>query len=179
MMLRLNLLPWRERQRRAAVRRFKLAVLATVLFAFCGVMLLDHLARQRLQNQVLAIAQSQVMLQGQQAELARIDALRERREAIQAQSSALARLWADQGLPLVVFAEFERAMPEGLNLSELTLQDNRVQVLGLAASPAVLAQLMRELEQSAVLQGLELKRLRNVPAGEEFLLLAQVPVTWS
>ncbi|MBF8733377.1 PilN domain-containing protein [Pseudomonas guariconensis] len=178
-MLRLNLLPWRERQRRAAVRRFKLAVLATVLFAFCGVMLLDHLARQRLQNQVLAIAQSQVMLQGQQAELARIDALRERREAIQAQSSALARLRADQGLPLVVFAEFERAMPEGLNLSELTLQDNRVQVLGLAASPAVLAQLMRELEQSAVLQGLELKRLRNVPAGEEFLLLAQVPVTWS
>lgn len=179
MMLRLNLLPWRERQRRAAVRRFKLAVLATVLFAFCGVMLLDHLARQRLQNQVLAIAQSQVMLQGQQAELARIDALRERREAIQAQSSALARLRTDQGLPLVVFAEFERAMPEGLNLSELTLQDNRVQVLGLAASPAVLAQLMRELEQSAVLQGLELKRLRNVPAGEEFLLLAQVPVTWS
>ena len=179
MMLRLNLLPWRERQRRAAVRRFKLAVLASVLFAFCGVMLLDHLARQRLQNQVLAIAQSQVVLQGQQAELARIDALRERREAIQAQSSALARLRADQGLPLVVFAELERAMPEGLNLSELTLQDNRVQVLGLAASPAVLAQLMRELEQSAILKGLELKRLRNVPAGEEFLLLAQVPVTWS
>lgn len=178
-MLRLNLLPWRERQRLAAVRRFKLAVLASVLVAFCGVMLLDHMARQRLQSQELAIAQSQALFQEQQAELARIDGLRERREAVQAQTSALARLRADQGLPLVVFAELERAMPEGLSLSELTLQENRVQVLGLAASPAVLAQLMRALEQSAVLQGLELKRLRNVPAGEEFLLLAQVPVSWS
>lgn len=98
-------------------------------------MLLDHMARQRLQSQELAIAQSQALLQEQQAELARIDGLRERREAVQAQTSALARLRADQGLPLVVFAELERAMPEGLSLSELTLQENRVQVLGLAASP--------------------------------------------
>ena len=178
-MLQLNLLPWRERQRLAAVRRFKLGVLASVLFAFCGVMSLDHLARQRLQSQAFAIAQSQGALQARQVELARIDGLREQREAVQVQSSALARLRADQGLPLEVFAEFERAMPEGLNLSELSLQDNRLEVLGLAASPAVLAQLMRELERSAVLQGLELKRLRNLPAGEEFLLVAHVSVTWS
>lgn len=178
-MLRLNLLPWREQKRRAAVRRFKLAVVASVVFALCGVMLLDHLARQRVQDQALAITQRQASLQALQTEIAHTEALREQREVIQAQSAALARLRASQGQHLALFAELERAMPDGLSLSELTLQEGRLQVLGLAATPAVLAQLMRDLEASAVLQGLELKRLRNLPAGEEFLLVANVSATWS
>jgi len=178
-MLRLNLLPWRERQRLAAVRRFKLTLVASVLFALCGVMLLDHLARQRLQAQAFAIAQGQDALQALEAELAYIDGLREQRDAMLAQYAALERLRSGQGLALALFAELERVMPEGLSLSELSVRDDRLQLLGLVASSAVLAQLMRDLEQSAVLRGLELKRLRKLSAGEEFLLVAHVSATWS
>lgn len=46
-MMRLNLLPWRERQRQAALRRFRGQLVAGALLALCAVMLVDQLARQR------------------------------------------------------------------------------------------------------------------------------------
>ena len=38
-MMRLNLLPWRERQRQAALRRFRGQLVAGALLALCAVML--------------------------------------------------------------------------------------------------------------------------------------------
>ncbi|MCO7513224.1 PilN domain-containing protein [Pseudomonas guariconensis] len=178
-MVRLNLLPWRERQRRAAVRRFQLALVVSLLLAFCGVMLLDHLARQRLQQQALANAGRQTAVESLETQLQRIAALQEARDDIQAQYAALAELRAGQGLVVAMFAEFERAMPGGLHLTELTLQGGRLQVVGVAASPAVLAQLMRDLERAPVLQGLELKQLRHLPQGDEFQLVARLLASWS
>ena len=50
-MIRFNLLPWRERQRQAAIRRFRNQLLASALAALCAVTMVDQLARQRAQLQ--------------------------------------------------------------------------------------------------------------------------------
>ena len=44
-MMRLNLLPWRERQRQATLRRFRSRLVAGAILALCAVMLVDQLAR--------------------------------------------------------------------------------------------------------------------------------------
>ncbi|EKT4468032.1 PilN domain-containing protein [Pseudomonas putida] len=179
MRVRLNLLPWREHRREAAVRRFKATLVVCLLFALGGVMLLDQRARQRLQQQALAATARQAALQPVEQALARIEALREQRLSIEGQTRALARLRSGQGAFVTMLLELERVIPDGLHLSELQLKDDEVRLLGLTASPAVLAQFMRDLTQASVLQGLELKRLRNLPAGDEFLLVARLSATWS
>ena len=57
-MMRLNLMPWRERQREAAIRRFRSQLIAGALLALCAVTLVDQLARQRGQQQAVANARA-------------------------------------------------------------------------------------------------------------------------
>ena len=179
MMVRLNLLPWRERRRLAAVRRFKVALVISVLVALAGVMLLDQLARQRLQQQAQETMARQAVLHPLEQALERIEALREQRAIVEGQAQALVRLRSGQGALVPMLLALEQVLPGGLHLSELQLQDDDVQLRGVAASSAVLAQFMRDLERSSVLQGVQLKRLRNLPVGDEFLLVARVSATWS
>jgi len=78
-----------------------------------------------------------------------------------------------------VFVDLERALPEGVQLLRLELQGSQVRMVGVAASGAVVAQLMRELERSGALRELELKSLKSEPGGDAFILLARMSALWS
>lgn len=67
-MLRLNLMPWRERRRARDAYCFRVLVIAGLVLALLGVMLLDQLARSRLARQIDAVT-------AQQAEVQCIDAV--------------------------------------------------------------------------------------------------------
>ena len=100
-------------------------------------------------------------------------------DAAQSHAAVLASLRADQGVFPALLSDLEAALPAGLQLTELTLTGGRLQVTGQAASGAVVAQFMRDLERSAVLQGLELKHVKHLPSGDEFVLTARVSAFWS
>jgi len=110
-MMRLNLLPWRERQRQAALRRFRGQLIAGALLALCAVMLVDQLARQRGQQQVLANTQRQATLDIQDEQLQPLAEVRAQHEALLARVVALEGLRAHQGVLAGVFADVEGALP--------------------------------------------------------------------
>lgn len=178
-MMRLNLLPWRERQRQAALRRFRGQLVAGALLALCAVMLVDQLARQRGQQQALANTQFQAALEVLDEQLRPLADVRTQHAALLARASALEGLRAHQGMLAGLFADLEGALPEGVQLLELSLESGRLQMTGLAASGAVVAQFMRDLNRSSVLLDLELKRIKSLPGGDEFLLTARVSAFWS
>ena len=178
-MMRLNLLPWRERQRQAALRRFRGQLVAGALLALCAVTLVDQLARQRGQQQAFANAQHQAALELLDERLQPLADIREQHEALLAGVAVLEGLRADQDVLAGVFADLEGALPEGVQLVELSLENGRLQMTGLAASGAVVAQFMRDLGRSNVLLDLELKHIKSLPGGDEFLLAARVSAFWS
>lgn len=178
-MMRLNLLPWRERQRQAVLRRFRTQLVAAALLALCAVMLVDQLARQRGQQQVLANTQRQVALGLLAEQLQPLADVRAQHQALLARSVALEGLRAHQGVLAGMFADLEGALPAGVQLLDLSLENGRLQMTGLATSGAVVAQFMRDLDRSSVLLDLELKRIRSLPGGDEFLLTARVSAFWS
>ncbi|MCO1622895.1 MAG: PilN domain-containing protein [Pseudomonas alloputida] len=178
-MMRLNLLPWRERQRQAALRRFRGQLVAGALLALCAVMLVDQLARQRGQQQVLANAQRQATLDVLGEQLQPLAEVRAQHEALLARAVALEGLRAHQDVLAGVFADLEGALPEGVQLLDLSLDSGRLQMTGVAASGAVVAQFMRDLNRSNVLLDLELKHIKSLPDGDEFLLAARVAAFWS
>jgi len=178
-MMRLNLLPWRELQRQAALRCFRRQLVAAVLLALCAVTLVDQLARQRGQQQALANAQRQAALAVSGEHLQPLAEVRAQHEALLARTAALEGLRAHQDVLAGVFADLERALPVGVQLLDLRLENGRLQMTGLATSGAVVAQFMRDLGRSGVLLGLQLKRIRSLPGGDEFLLDARVSAFWS
>lgn len=93
-MMRLNLLPWRERQRQAALRRFRGQLVGGALLALCAVMLVDQLARQRGHQQVLANTQRQATLDAQDEQLQSLADVRAQHEALLARAVALEGLRA-------------------------------------------------------------------------------------
>jgi type IV pilus assembly protein PilN len=178
-MLRLNLMPWRERQRLAVLRRLRLTLLGAAVMALCAVLLMDQLARQRVRQQAIANNGQQAAIDALEAQLSEHDRIRQSYDVVRAQAAALAGLRADQGLLTAVFADLERALPEGVQLRKLELEGSQLRLVGVAASGAVVAQLMRELERSGVARDLELKSLKSLPGGDEFLLLARLSALWS
>lgn len=173
-MLRLNLLPWRERQRLAALRRFQLALTGSLLLALAGVILLDQLARQRGQQQLAAIVERQADVARLDIQLQQLKAVQGSHADVMAQSAALQALRNGQDLLPRMFAELEQALGASLQLTEMSIQEGQLQLLGLAASPAVVAQFIRDLQQSRRFDALELKHIRAVADGDEFLLLARL-----
>ncbi|WP_085677947.1 MULTISPECIES: PilN domain-containing protein [unclassified Pseudomonas] len=178
-MLRLNLMPWREQQRLAALRRLRLMVVGAAVVALCAVMLMDQLARQRVRQQAVANNSQQAAIDALDAQRAEHDRVIRSYGVVRAQAAALAGLRADQGLVTAVFADLERALPEGVQLRKLELEGSRLRMLGVAASGAVVAQFMRELERSGVMHDLELKSLKSQPGGDAFVLLARLSALWS
>lgn len=178
-MLRLNLMPWRERQRQAAIQRLRLMLVGAAVLALCAVLLMDQLARQRVRQHAMASHAQQVAIQALQAQLSEHERITQAYADVRNQVAALAGLRTQQGLPSAVFADLERAMPEGVRLRHVEMDGSQLRMAGIAASSAVVAQLMRELERSGVLRDLELKHIRQQPGGDEFLLLARVSAVWS
>ncbi|WP_306578571.1 PilN domain-containing protein [Pseudomonas sp.] len=178
-MMRLNLLPWRERQRQATLRRFRSRLVAGAILALCAVMLVDQLARQRGQQQALSNTRQQAALERLAEQLRPLDDVREQHQALLERLAALERLRTQQGILGDVFTDLEGALPMGVQLLDLSLENGHLQLAGLATSGAVVAQFMRDLEHSRVLLDLELKRIRSVPGGDEFLLAARVSAFWS
>lgn len=178
-MIRFNLLPWRERQRQAAIRRFRNQLLASALAALCAVTTVDQLARQRAHLQAtdnrqraaaLAVLSesttSRVQLQDQHAtsssQLARFEVLR-----------------AQQRILEGLFTDLERALPTTVQLLGLQLEASHLRITGLAPSGAVIAQFMRDLGRSGMLIDLQLKQIESLPRADQFLLTARVAAPWS
>ncbi|CAM3373947.1 hypothetical protein GCM10011247_18020 [Pseudomonas plecoglossicida] len=179
MMVRLNLMPWRERQRLAALRRLRLMLLGSLFLALCAVLLMDQLVRERAQRQAVDSSNRQAAIAALDAQLEQVAHVDQAHAAVRAQAAVLATLRVGQGVESVLLADLERALPEGIQLTELKLERSQLRLVGLAASGAVVAQLIRELERSSVLLDLELEHLRSTAGGEEFLLVARVSAGWS
>lgn len=175
-MLRLNLMPWRERRRARDAHCFRVLLIAGLVLALLGVMLLDQLARSRLARQIEAVTVQQAELQRIDAIVAQVEQLREARAALLAEQAQLLGLRARQASLPGFFLDLERALPEGARLIELKALDGQLRLTGQAASPAVVARLMRDLQAAQGLQDLQLVYLRNLETGDEFVLTGRLAV---
>lgn len=178
-MLRLNLMPWREQRRARALRRFQLSIVASLIVALALMLLLDQSARSRLARQATATAQQQAALQHQESELLALGQLRDRQVQLRLQRDRLLQLRTAQSQLGQLLQGLERSMPTGAHLTELSLEEGKLRLLGVAASASVVAQLMRDLQALEVVRELELVHLRHGPSGDEFQLAARLPLGWS
>jgi type IV pilus assembly protein PilN len=182
-MPRINLLPWREAERKRKRQEFFLSIAAAVATAALVTLIgrwqmsaaIEH---QQERNQILTDAIAQLDKQIQE-----IVGLENQKRRLLARMEIIATLQRSRPEIVHVFDEIVRTLPEGVYLTYLKQSGTRIEIRGVAQSSTRVSAFMRNLDNSEWLADPSLQIVetkgRDAGHGAEFTLFAsqrsQVP----
>ena len=153
-MPRINLLPWREADRKKRQRDFGVATGAAVvaaiamviatIFAYSQMISNQEERNQRLTNEIVELEKS----------ITEIDGLERQKERL------LARMEI-----VHLFDEIARQLPDGVYLTGIKQTGTRVEIRGVAQSSTRVSALMRQIDASKWLMDPEVERVETTQAG--------------
>lgn len=149
-MIRINLLPYRELKRQARQRQFNLMAAGTLVMALAAVLLV-HLffdgliSTQHARNTFLENENTKL-----DAQIAQIKKLKEQRQALLDRKDVVENLQNNRSLVAHLLDELARRIPPGLYLSSITQKGKTISLQGYAPSNDRVADFMRNLEKSTV-----------------------------
>jgi len=147
-MPRINLLPWREEQRKQRLKNFGIAAAAAVAVGI-GVVLYAHVTANRFiayQNQRNKFLETQIAtLDKQIAEIKELEATKER---LLARMQIIEQLQRSRPEVVHLFDELVRRLPDGVYLKSVKQTGNRLSIKGVAQSSTRVSALMRNIDSS-------------------------------
>ena len=162
-MIRINLLPHREMRRERRKKDFVGSVAITALaggvLAFAGgVVINQQIEAQSARNAYVKSAIAKLDI-----EIAEIKNLEEAIASLQARQKAVEDLQSDRTIPVHLFDELVKLMPEGVFLEKLQQQELKVTLGGFAQSNERVAELLRNLsDRSDWLEKPQLDEIKEV-----------------
>ena len=162
---RVNLLPWREEQRRKRQQRFLFALCIAVFAGGACVYatkltVQGMLADQRARNQT--IRHEIERLDRRLEELARLES---RRERLLARMRIIVELQRTRPLVVHLFDELVEILPAGVQLAAVDQEGDRIVLDGLAESSSRVAALMLNIDASRWLQAPRLELVESAAGG--------------
>lgn len=174
-MPRINLLPWREAQRKRRRQEFAAGALGAVLFAAFIYFIFNWqmqaaIDRQNERNQYLTREIAELDKQ-----IAEILDLEQQRERLVARMQVIEQLELSRPEIVHVFDQLVRTTPDGVYLTSVKQTGRRLELKGVAQSSTRVASYMRNIDGSPWLAEPALQILQNRSAadgGSQFTLLA-------
>jgi type IV pilus assembly protein PilN len=164
-MPRINLLPWREAERKKRQRDFgvalagggvsAIAVILLTMFAFSQMISNQESRNQRLTNEIAELQKS----------ITEIDGLERQKERLLARMEIIEQLQESRPEIVHLFDEIARQMPEGVYLTGLKQTGARVEVRGVAQSSTRVSALMRQIDSSDWMSDPEVDRVETTQSG--------------
>ena len=164
-MPRINLLPWREAERKKRQRDFGVAMAAGVVAAVAGILLTmftysqmisgQEDRNQRLTDEIVELEKS----------ITEIDGLERQKERLLARMEIIEELQKSRPEIVHLFDEIARQLPEGVYLSGLKQTGSRVEVRGVAQSSTRVSALMRQVDASEWMADPEVDRVETTQSG--------------
>jgi len=167
MTTRINLLPWREMQRKEQDRQLlTIAVGAWILMGvvifYAHVHVSSLIENQNRRNDFLNQEIAKV-----DKEIKEIAALKKQRAALIARMNVIYELQSDRTQVVHLFDELARKLPEGIYFSSLKHTGNNIALQGTAQSNARVSALMRNLASSDWFTNPELEVITSKAAGSD------------
>ena len=186
-MPRVNLLPWREADRKRRRQEFLFSIVAAVgsaaLVTLAGRGLMSSaISHQEARNQAL-----QTQIEALEKQIEEINGLEKQKQALIARMEIIETLQRSRPEIVHVFDELVRVLPEGVYLTYLKQSGPRIEMRGVAQSSTRVSTFMRNIDSSEwladpSLQVVETKG-REAGSGAQFTLFAtqrkQTPVEGS
>ena len=159
-MTRINLLPWREERAERRRKYFLMFLLAIALVALAAVWLADRVIDRAIDRQVARNNHLSQQVTVLDSRIKTIDELSEQRRQLMARMKVVEDLQGDRSWGGRLFDELARAVPDGVQLREVSVSGRSIEISGTAASSQDVAHLMRRLGDSAGLQDTGLQHVR-------------------
>jgi type IV pilus assembly protein PilN len=164
-MPRINLLPWREAERKKRQRDFGVALAGGVvaaalcvlgtMFVYSNMIDNQKARNQRLTNEIAELEKS----------IEEIDGLERQKERLLARMEIIDQLQQSRPEIVHLFDEIARQMPEGVYLNGLKQTGSKVEVRGVAQSSTRVSAMMRQIDASAWMKDPEVERVETTTAG--------------
>ena len=156
-MPRINLLPWREQERKVRRREFGVAagaaVVAALVFALGGKLVYSSWIDA--QNQENNLLKKEIVKLD--AEIADIQDLEERRQRLLARMEIIDKLQRKRPEIVHQFDELVRTVPDGVYLSSLKQTGKKLEIKGVAQSSTRVSTFMRNIDTSTWMDNPELQ----------------------
>jgi type IV pilus assembly protein PilN len=175
-MPRINLLPWRDEERKERKLKFLVALggaaVAACLVAFVGFLLMDSMvsaqeARNQRLNEEIAVLDRQIE---------KINSLEADKARFIARMEVIEKLQRSRPEIVHIFDEISKQIPDGVYLTGISQSGSRIKFEGVAQSSTRVSAFMRNIDGSDYLKNPELEivqtsRDKNV-SGASFVLFA-------
>ena len=177
-MPRINLLPWREQERKVRRREFMVAggaaVFAAVIFVLGGKLLYSSWTDA--QNEKNTLLKKEIVKLD--AQIADIQDLENRRQRLLARMEIIEKLQRKRPEIVHLFDEIVKTVPEGVYLTAIKQTGNKLEIHGVAQSSTRVSTFMRNIDSSVwmdnpVLQVVESSR-DSPTGGSNFTLTSDV-----
>jgi len=164
-MPRINLLPWREEERKKRQRDFLISmavsfvaaivVLAGTVFAYSQMIDNQRSRNVRLENEIVELERS----------ISEIDGLERQKERLLARMEIIEQLQRSRPEIVHLFDEVTRQLPEGVYLTGMTQTGSSIEVKGVAQSSTRVSALMRQIDASTWLTDPDVVKVETTEQG--------------
>ena len=164
-MPRINLLPWREEERRTRQREFGVAAGGAVIGGVAVTMLTMLVYSSMINSQELRNERLENEIEILQKDITAIDDLERRKEKLLARMDIIDRLQKSRPEVVHLFDEMVRQLPEGVYLTGMKQTGSRIEIRGIAQSSTRVSALMRQIVASEWLADPEVERVETTDIG--------------
>jgi len=164
-MPRINLLPWREAERKKRQRDFGIAAAAAVVAGIAVVLLSIFVYSQMIDSQKDRNTRLTSEIVELEKSITEIDGLERQKERLLARMEIIEQLQKSRPEIVHLFDEVARQLPEGVYLTGLKQTGARVEVRGVAQSSTRVSALMRQIDSSDWMTDPEVERVETTQSG--------------
>jgi type IV pilus assembly protein PilN len=164
-MPRINLLPWREEERKTRQRDFGVALAGGVVSAVLVVMATMFVYSQMIDNQLARNERLTVEIRELEKSISEIDGLERQKERLLARMEIIEQLQKSRPEVVHLFDEVARQLPEGVYLTGMKQTGSRVEVRGIAQSSTRVSALMRAIDSSEWMSDPEVDKVETTQSG--------------
>ena len=160
-MARINLLPWREEQRRERQRQFLsslllTAILGVVVVFFAGFVFDQKISHQQARNELVQREIKQL-----EVRIKKIDELERIRARLISRKQVIERLQASRSTTVELLDKLAKTIPVGVTLTTVKHQGNDLTLVGSSQSNARVSAYLRELDGSDLFLNPQLDFVRS------------------
>ena len=175
-MPRINLLPWRETERKRKQKEFYITSFAAIGLALFGAVLIrgyyGHvIENQKARNQYLTEQMKQI-----DGQIQEIKDQEGKKQSLQSRIKVIEELQRSRSEVVHIMDQFVRLLPEGVYLTEVKQTERRIQIKGIAESSSLVSAFMRNIDSSEWLKEPSLEIVETKDAmntGSSFTMYAQ------
>jgi len=162
-MARINLLPWREEQRRDLQRGFMTKLLITCIIGVVAVFAVIAAYDQKINHQQVRNELIKSETRKLESKITRIDELERTRQRLISRKQVIERLQASRSTTVELLDKLAKSIPVGVTLTSIRQQGPVLALLGNSQSNARVSAYLKELEKNDLFISPQLTFVRSAP----------------